>query len=89
MLASGKLNGVVEGPNGVHIVRGSSHKVEYHNKEASTSEVNPDTGAVATKDVFSERPVTVIRCVDYRGIVWTHSNSPEEDVLAADAKEFK
>ena len=75
MLASGKLNGVVEGPNGVHIVRGSSHKVEYHNTEASTSEVNPETGAVSTKDVFSEKPVTVIRCVDYRGTIWTHSNN--------------
>ena len=89
MLASGKLNGLVEGPRGVHVVRGSSHKVEFHNKEQSTSEVNPDSGSVTTKDVFSEKPVTVIRCVDYRGIIWTHSNDPDEDILGTDAKEFE
>jgi hypothetical protein len=86
MLASGKLDGPVEGPRGVHIVRGSSHKVEYHNKEASTSEENPDTGAVTTRDVFSQRPVTVIRCVDHRGVIWTHSNEPDEKALEDDAR---
>jgi hypothetical protein len=78
MLASGKLDGPVEGPHGVHIVRGSSMKVEYHNREASSSEQNPETGAVTTKDVFSERPVTVIRCVDHRGVIWSHSNNPQD-----------
>ena len=89
MLASGKLNGVVIGPHGPHIVRGSSHKVEYHNKEQSTSEVNPDSGAVTTKKrCFPSRPVTVIRCVDHRAVIWTHSNEPAEDLLGLDAKEF-
>ena len=73
------LNGVVVGPHGVHVVRGSSHKVEYHNKELSTNEVNPDSGAVTTKDVFSQRMVTVIRVVEQDGKIATFSNSPEEE----------
>lgn len=89
MLASGKLDGPVEGPHGVHIVRGSSHKVEYHNKEASKSEENPDTGAVTTKDVFSQRPVTVIRCVDRRGQIHTFSNEPQEEILEEDKHEYE
>lgn len=81
MLASGKLDGRVDGPFGTHVVRGGSRKVEYHNKEASQSTENPDTGAVTTKDVFSERPVTEIRLVDQRGIIWSHSNQPAKEVL--------
>jgi predicted RNA methylase len=79
ILASGMLDGVVEGPHGVHVVRGSSHKVEYHNKEASSSEANPETGAVTTKDVFSQRMVTVIRCADESGTIHTYSNTPQEE----------
>ena len=37
ILASGILDGVVESPHGPHVVRGSSKKVEYYNKEASDS----------------------------------------------------
>ncbi len=81
ILASGMLDGVVEGPHGVHVVRGSSHKKEYHNKEASKSEEDPETGAVTTKDVFSERMITVIRCVEQDGVIYTHSN----DVTEAEA----
>jgi hypothetical protein len=80
ILASGMLDGAVEGPYGVHVVRGSSHKIRYHNKEASTSEENPDTGSVTTKDVISERPVTVIRYVDYRGTIWTQTNNDAENL---------
>jgi hypothetical protein len=76
ILASGMLNGIVEGPHSVHVVRGSSHKVEYHNREASSSEENPETGAVTTKDVFSQRMVTVIRCVEQSGHIVTFSNEP-------------
>ena len=81
ILASGMLDGVVEGPHGVHVVRGSSHKVEYHNKEMSTSEVNPDSGAVTTKDVFSQRMITVIRVVEQDGKIQTFSNEPDEKDL--------
>ena len=35
ILASGILDGVVESEHGPHVVRGSSKKVEYYNKEAS------------------------------------------------------
>jgi predicted RNA methylase len=78
ILASGMLDGVVEGPHGVHVVRGSSHKVEYHNKEQSSSDENPETGAVTTKDVYSQRMVTVIRVVEQDGVIQTFSNEPEE-----------
>jgi predicted RNA methylase len=78
ILASGMLDGVVEGPHGVHVVRGSSHKVEYHNKPASSSEANPESGAVTTKDVFSQRMVTVIRVVADDGVIMTFSNEPKE-----------
>jgi predicted RNA methylase len=79
ILASGMLDGVVEGPHGVHVVRGSSHKVEYHNREASSSDENPETGAVTTRDVFSQRMVTVIRCVEQNGVIVTFSNQPKEE----------
>ena len=79
ILASGMLDGIVEGPHGPHVVRGSSHKVEYHNKEQSTSEENPETGAVTTKEVFSQRMVTVIRCVEQDGVIITFSNDPKRE----------
>ena len=79
ILASGMLDGPVEGPHGVHVVRGSSEKYEYHNKEASESTENAETGAVTTKDVYSERMITTIRCVDHNGVIYTHSNAPEEN----------
>jgi Uncharacterised methyltransferase family (DUF6094) len=79
ILASGMLDGVVEGPHGVHIVRGSSHKVEYHNKALSGSEVNPDSGAVKTVDTYSQRMVTVIRVVEQDGVIGTFSNEPKEE----------
>jgi hypothetical protein len=78
ILASGMLDGIVEGPHGVHVVRGSSHKVEYHNKEQSTSEENPETGAVTTREVYSQRMVTVIRCVEQDGVIVTFSNDTKE-----------
>ena len=79
ILASGMLDGVVEGPHGPHVVRGSSTKIEYHNKELSTSEANPESGAVTTKDVFSQRMVTVMHCVTSDGTIFTFSNAPKEE----------
>ena len=81
ILASGMLDGIVEGPNGPHVVRGSSHKVEYHNKEQSTSEENPETGAVTTREVFSQRMVTVIRVVEQNGVIISFSSEPNEKDL--------
>jgi hypothetical protein len=72
------LNGIVEGPHGNHVVRGSSTKVEYHNVEQSQSEANPETGAVTTRDVYSERMVTILRAVEQDGNIRTFSNRPEE-----------
>jgi predicted RNA methylase len=77
ILSSGMLDGVVHGPHGIHVVRGSSHKVEYHNKAASGS-TESESGAVTTKDVFSQRLVTTIRTVEQDGKIATHSNCPVE-----------
>lgn len=79
LLASGMLNGVVEGPHGPHVIRGGSHKVTYFNKEASESTENPETGAVTTKTVMSERPVTIIRVVESDGQIKTFSNEPKKE----------
>jgi predicted RNA methylase len=79
ILASGILDGVVESKYGPHVVRGSSTKVEYYNREASDSTEDPDTGAVTTKDVYSQRMVTIIRCVTADGTIHTFSNAPKED----------
>ena len=84
ILASGMLDGVVEGPHGVHVVRGSSHKVEYHNKEQSTCEENPETGAVTQKDVFSQRMITVIRVVEQNGEIRTFSNEVKDEPEESD-----
>jgi predicted RNA methylase len=79
ILASGILDGVVESPHGPHVVRGSSTKVEYYNKEASDSTEDLETGAVTTKDVYSQRMVTIIRCVTSDGTIHTFSNAPKEE----------
>lgn len=77
VLASGMLDGVVEGPHGPHVVRGSSSKVKYHNVAASSSHVtNKETGAVTTKEVWSERMITAIRVVDEDGTIQSFSNAP-------------
>ena len=76
--AAGILDGVIEGPHGPHVMRGSSRKERYHNKEQSESTANPETGSVSTKNVWSERPVTEIRAVDATGVIHTWSNAPKE-----------
>jgi Uncharacterised methyltransferase family (DUF6094) len=78
ILASGMLDGVVAGPHESHVVRGSSTKIEYHNKELSKSDEDPETGAVTTKEVYSQRMVTIIRCVTQDGKLYTFSNAPKE-----------
>jgi hypothetical protein len=79
ILASGILDGVVESEHGPHVVRGSSTKVEYYNKEASDCTEDPETGAVTTKDVYSQRTVTIIRCVTTDGTIYAFSNAPKEE----------
>lgn len=85
LLASGMLNGTVEGPEGPHVVRGTAKKVEYYNREASDSHEDPETGKVTTKDVYSQRIVLTIRTVDARGVIRTFSDEPKEDVEAKGA----
>lgn len=85
VLASGMLDGVVEGPHGPHVVRGSSSKIKYHNVAASTHRVtNKETGAVTSREVWSERMITTIRTVDEDGKIQTYSNAP---VVGAEALE--
>ena len=78
ILASGILDGVVESPHGPHVVRGSSKKVEYYNKEASDS-TEDENGAVTTKDVYSQRMVTIIRCITADGTIHTFNNAAKEE----------
>lgn len=78
LLASGQLDGVVESEDGSHVVRGTAKKVEYWNEAASKSEVNPETGALTTKDVYSQKVVLVIRAAWQDGTLITLSDQPEE-----------
>jgi hypothetical protein len=78
LLASGQLDGVVEGEGEEpHVIRGGTRKVEYYNEAASTSEENPDTGELTTKDVYSQKPVCVIRVAWQDGTIMTLSDTPE------------
>jgi hypothetical protein len=87
LLASGQLDGLVEADDGNHVVRGTAKKVEYWNEAASKSEVNPETGALTTKDVFSQKVVLVIRACWQDGQILTLSDQPpdpSEAIKAAD-----
>jgi hypothetical protein len=92
LLAGGLLNGVVRGPHGPHVVRGSSKKIRYHNVAMSRSTEDKD-GVVTSIDTYSQRMVTVIRCVEQDGVIYTHSNAPKEDtqavMTASDVEDLK
>jgi hypothetical protein len=62
-IVSGTLDGLVPGTP-PHEARGYSLKREYENAALGKSEVNPDTGAVTETKVISEKPVSVVRCVE-------------------------
>jgi hypothetical protein len=62
ILASGVLDGIVRGPHGSHVVRGSSSKKQYLDHEATVSTQNNETGAVTTTETYRERMITTIRC---------------------------
>ena len=72
LLASGMLDGVVEGPDGPHVVRGTSKKVEYISDRSATE--NAETGAVTEKVVYSQRIVLTIRAVGEDGEIRTFSD---------------
>jgi len=80
VLASGQLDGRVSGPYGTHVVRGSSYKVSTLDPSATISTVNPESGAVTTKETFRERMITVIRAaVDYPAPgIFTFSNDEQK-----------
>jgi hypothetical protein len=81
ILASGVLDGVVHGPHGTHIVRGSSYKKQYLDHQATESTMNIETGAVTTKEIYRERMITCIRAlVDYpTPQILTFSNDVKEE----------
>lgn len=87
LLASGMLNGVVEGVDGPHVVRGTAKKVEYISERSSTE--NQDSGAVTEKVVFSQKIVLTIRAVGEDGAIKTFSDAPPQDATgeAADTNE--
>lgn len=88
LLASGFLDGVISTPYGPHVVRGSSHKTTYRNREAEPDPtMNPETGAVTSTEVWSERMVTVIRCVESDGVIRTFSNDAAEKEENEEAEE--
>jgi hypothetical protein len=62
-IVSGTLDGLVPS-DPPHVARGFSIKTEYENKALGKSEVNPDSGAVTETKVISEKPVSVVRCVE-------------------------
>lgn len=76
LLASGMLDGIVEGPDGPHVVRGTAKKVEYISERSSTE--NQDTGAVTEKVVFSQKIVLTIRAVGDDGEIRTFSDEPRD-----------
>lgn len=90
LIASGILDGIVdddEAGGEPHVIRGSTKKVEYWNESASKSEVNPETGALTTKDVYSQKPVCVIRAAWQDGTILTLSDQPPEPTEAQAAPE--
>ena len=62
-IVSGVLDGVVPS-SPPHVARGYSVKSEYLNVAQCKSEENPETGAVSETKVYSEKPVSVVRCVE-------------------------
>ena len=85
LLASGMLDGVVEGPDGMHVVRGTAKKVEYISSRSSTE--NEETGAVTEKVVYSQKIVLTIRCVGDDGEIRSFGDEPAENAEDGDTNE--
>ncbi len=77
LLASGHLDGLVCPPGEpCHVVRGTSHKVEY---VASESESEDEKGRVTRKTVKRERVRLVVRAVDATGTIRTFAQGAGEN----------
>ena len=75
LLASGRLDGIVEEDGGgVHVVRGTAKKEEYLNADKSKTTENPETGATKIVVVYSQKPVIVLRAVDQDGEIYTFTD---------------
>ena len=88
LLAAGMLDGIVDGPDGPHVVRGTAKKVEYISGRSSIE--NEETGAVTEKVVYSQKIVLTIRAVGDDGAIRTFSDEPrskEEGEAAEEAQE--
>ncbi len=70
-IAAGAFDGIVEHPDGNHVMRGHSTKVQYFNEEASSAEPSADGETMRIKEVFSEDITLKIRAVDDTGTIYT------------------
>lgn len=98
LLASGALDGLVETPQGNHVVRGVSSKTEVYNEEASETSMSDDGKTMKTKDVYSEKICLKVRAVDSSGTIYTFTTDgavvmddplTQEDFSYADWQMFK
>ncbi len=70
-IAAGAFDGIVEHPDGNHVMRGHSTKVQYFNEEASSAEPSADGETMRIKEVYSEDITLKIRAVDDTGTIYT------------------
>lgn len=68
LLASGALDGLVETPDGNHVVRGVATKVEEYNEEASDYTVTEAGDTAKIKEVYSQQITLKVRALDETGI---------------------
>lgn len=83
LVASGMLDGVIR-PEGepAHVLRGTCRKEAYISDQSSTE---GKSGAVTTKTVYSQRPVTIFRAIDSTGKIFTWSDSYGEKASQFDS----
>lgn len=78
LLASGRLDGIVEeDEGGVHVVRGTAKKEEHFNEAKSKQTVNPATGEVRIVAVYSQNPMIVLRAVGSDGEIYTFTDASD------------
>jgi 16S rRNA G966 N2-methylase RsmD len=71
LLAAGALDGLVETPDGNHVVRGVATKIEVFNEEASDYTISDDGETAKTKEVFSQQITLKVRALDNTGTIYT------------------
>lgn len=82
LLSAGALDGLVETPDGNHVVRGVATKIEVYNDEASDYTISEDGKTAKIKDVYSQQITLKVRALDRDGTIYTfttESASTTED----------